>query len=82
MSPTTELSRVKGRTKALTEKTVANGCTKAEAMSAAKIIGRLLERYALSMDEIEARTSCCVQVEVTLYRPPACLINSATQSGL
>jgi hypothetical protein len=58
--------RVKARIKALTEKTVANGCTEAEAMSAAEMVGRLLERYALSMDEIEIRSSRCVQREVPL----------------
>lgn len=66
MSQAAELSRVKGRIKALTEKTVANGCTEAEAMAAAAMVGRLLERYALSMDEIEIRTARCVQVEVPL----------------
>ena len=68
MSQTTELARVKGRIKALTEKTVANGCTEAEAISAAEMVGRLLERYALSMDEIEVRTARCVEVEVTVDR--------------
>jgi hypothetical protein len=43
MSQAAELSRVQGRIKALTEKTVANGCTEAEAMAAADIIGRLIE---------------------------------------
>ncbi len=57
MSQTTELARVKARIKALAEKTVANGCTKAEALSAAEMVGRLLEQYALSMDEIDVRTS-------------------------
>lgn len=66
MSQAAELSRVKGRIKALTEKTVANGCTEAEAMAAAAMVGRLLERYALSMDEIEIRTARCVQAEVAL----------------
>ena len=66
MSQAAELSRVKGRIKALTEKTVANGCTEAEAMAAADMVGRLLERYALSMDEIEIRTARCVQAEVPL----------------
>ncbi len=64
MSQAAELIRVKGRIKALTEKTVANGCTEAEAMAAADMVGRLLERYALSMDEIEIRTARCVQAEV------------------
>ena len=58
MRQTDELSRVKARIKALTEKTIANGCTEAEAMAAAEMVGRLLERYALSMDAIEI-----------LYRP-------------
>ena len=66
MSQAAELIRVKGRIKALTEKTVANGCTEAEAMAAADMVGRLLERYALSMDEIEIRTARCVQAEVPL----------------
>ena len=66
MSQTNELSRVKARIKALTDKTVANGCTEAEAMSAAEMVGRLLERYALNMDEIEVRSSRCVQREVLL----------------
>ena len=44
MSQAAELIRVKGRIKALTEKTVANGCTEAEAMAAADMVGRLLER--------------------------------------
>ncbi|MFC4166364.1 DUF7168 domain-containing protein [Teichococcus aestuarii] len=61
-----ELTRVKARIKALTEKTVSNGCTEAEAMAAAEMAGRLLERYALSMDEIEVRQARCVQAEVPL----------------
>jgi Protein of unknown function (DUF2786) len=57
LNQTQELARIKARIKALTEKTVANGCTEAEAMSAAEMVGRLLERYALSMDEISERCS-------------------------
>jgi hypothetical protein len=66
VSQTAELSRVKARIRALTAKTIANGCTEAEAMAAAEMVGRLLERYALSMDEIEIRTARCVQVTVPL----------------
>jgi hypothetical protein len=66
LSQTTELARVKARIQALAEKTVANGCTEAEAMSAAEMVGRLLERYALNMDEIEVRGTRCVQVEVPI----------------
>ena len=61
-----ELDRVRARIKALAEKTVSNGCTEAEAMAAAEMVGRLLERYALSMDEIEVREARCVQVAVPI----------------
>jgi hypothetical protein len=63
---TTELTRVKSRIKALVDKTVSNGCTEAEAMAAAEMVGRLLERYALSMDEIDVREEPCVQIEVPI----------------
>lgn len=64
MSQLAELERVKARIRALVEKTVSNGCTEPEALAAAEMVGRLLERYALSMDEIEVRESRCVQRSV------------------
>ncbi|MBV8899160.1 MAG: DUF2786 domain-containing protein [Verrucomicrobia bacterium] len=66
LSQKNERERVKARIKALAEKTVSNGCTEAEAMAAAEMVGRLLERYALSMDEIEMREARCVQVTVPI----------------
>ncbi|MBN9560507.1 MAG: DUF2786 domain-containing protein [Alphaproteobacteria bacterium] len=66
MSQNDELTRVKTRIKALTEKTVARGCTEAEAMAAAEMVGRLLERYALTMEEVDVRQEPCVQVEVSI----------------
>jgi len=63
---TTELTRVKARIKALADKTVSNGCTEAEAIAAAEMVGRLLERYALSMAHIDVREERCVQVEVPI----------------
>ncbi|WP_367617406.1 DUF7168 domain-containing protein [Plastoroseomonas hellenica] len=57
---------MKARIKALAERTVSNGCTEAEAMAAAEMVGRLLERYALSMEEIDVRAARCVEVEVPL----------------
>jgi hypothetical protein len=57
---------VKARIKALAEKTVSNGCTEAEAMAAAEMVGRLLERYALTMEEIDVREARCAQVEIPL----------------
>ena len=62
----TELTRVKARIKALADKTVSNGCTEAEAMVAAEMVGRLLERYALSMGEIDVREERCVQIAVPI----------------
>jgi hypothetical protein len=62
----TELTRVKARIKALADKTVSNGCTEAEAMAAAEMVGRLLEQYALSMEEIDVREERCVQVEIPI----------------
>jgi hypothetical protein len=63
---TTELGKVKARIKALTEKTVSNGCTEAEAMAAAEMVGRLLERYALTMEEVDVRDAACVQVSIPI----------------
>lgn len=64
MSQTTELARVKARIRALTEKTVSNGCTEAEALAAAEMVGRLLERYSLTMREVDVRQTPCVEVAV------------------
>ena len=64
MGQADELARVKTRIKALTERTVARGCTEAEAMAAAEMVGRLLERYALTMEEVDVRQEPCVQVAV------------------
>ena len=59
-----ELTRVKLRIRTLTERTIDRGCTEAEAMAAATMVGRLLERYALTMDEVDIRQQPCVQVMV------------------
>ncbi|EHL97801.1 hypothetical protein HMPREF9946_03974 [Acetobacteraceae bacterium AT-5844] len=61
-----ELERVKARIRAMAERTVSNGCTEAEAMAAAEMVGRLLERYALTMEEVDLREARCVQVEIPL----------------
>ena len=66
MSQTDELAGVKARIKALTARTVARGCTEAEALAAAEMVGRLLERYALTMEEVDVRQEPCVQVEVPI----------------
>lgn len=66
LSQNDELARVKLRIRALTERTVARGCTEAEAMTAAEMVGRLLQRYALSMDEVDVRREPCVPIEVPI----------------
>ncbi len=64
MTQIDELARVKSRIRALAEKTTSNGCTEAEALSAAEMVGRLLERYALTMEQVDLRDAPCVQLEV------------------
>lgn len=58
-----ELAKVKAKIKALTEKTVSRGCTENEALLAATLIGKLLDQYNLTMEEIDVREERCV----TLY---------------
>lgn len=53
------VSRVKARIGALAEKTTSSGCTEAEALSAADMVGRLLERYALTMEQVDLRETFC-----------------------
>lgn len=52
------------RIRALMEKTVANGCTEAEAASAAAAAGNLLNKYQLSLTDIKIREEQCKQVNV------------------
>lgn len=66
MSQTSEIDRVKARIRALTEKTVQNGCTDAEAFAAAEMVGKLLDRYMLTMNEVQIRDEICVQARVAM----------------
>lgn len=59
MSQNTELDTIKRKIRALSEKTVSNGCSEAEAMVAMKKVGELLEQYNLSMDEVTLRQETC-----------------------
>ena len=43
------------RIRALRAKTVANGCTEAEAVAAAELLAALLQRYNMTLDEAELR---------------------------
>ena len=66
MTQIPEIDRVKARIRALTEKTVQNGCTDAEAFAAAEMVGKLLDRYMLTMSEIEVRDKTCIQARVAM----------------
>lgn len=59
-----ELAKVKAKIKALAAKTVEAGCSEHEAMHAAEMVGRLLDQFNLSMDEIDIREEVCVLGEV------------------
>lgn len=57
-----ELTRIKAKIKAMSEKTIENGCSEHEAMAAAAFVGRLLIQYNLSMEEIDVREEPCITV--------------------
>lgn len=66
MAQIPEIDRVKARIRALTEKTVQNGCTDAEAFAAAEMVGKLLDRYMLTMSEIDVRDAICIQARIAM----------------
>ncbi|MGI3902429.1 MAG: DUF7168 domain-containing protein [Janthinobacterium lividum] len=55
------------RIAALLAKTVENGCTEGEALSAAAKVAELLDRHALSLSDVEIRDSPCEQVTFTSH---------------
>ena len=59
---TSARDKLKIRIAALLAKTVANGCTEAEALSAAEKVADLLDRHALSLSDVEIRASPCERV--------------------
>jgi hypothetical protein len=54
-----ELDKLKVRIQALRAKTIANGCTEDEALSAAAKVAELLDRYDLSLTDVELRAAPC-----------------------
>lgn len=55
-----ELDKVKAKILALSRKTLSNGCSQAEAMSAAEKVGELLDAYNLTMDEVTLSKEKCI----------------------
>jgi len=54
-----DLARVIQRIQAMRAKTVDQGCTEQEALASATKVAELLDRYGLSLDEIELRNQVC-----------------------
>jgi hypothetical protein len=55
----TELDKVLARIQALRAKTVDRGCTEEEAIAAAGKVAELLDRYGLSLGEVELKEQAC-----------------------
>jgi hypothetical protein len=62
------LDRLKTRIQGLRSKTTDNGCTEAEALLAAGKVAELLDRYDLSLTDVEIRDAACEQREYETYR--------------
>lgn len=67
-SDTTVLDRLRQRIQALRAKTVANGCTEGEALAAAAKVAELLDRYDLSLADVDVRRSACEQLVYEVKR--------------
>lgn len=59
MAHPADLDKLKLRIQALRAKTIANGCTEDEALSAAAKVAELLDRHDLSLSDVELRASPC-----------------------
>jgi hypothetical protein len=62
------LDKLKTRIQALRTKTIDNGCTQAEALSAAAKVAELLDRYDLSLTDVEIRAAPCERREYETWR--------------
>ncbi len=62
------LNKLKNRIQGLRNKTTENGCTEAEALLAAAKVAELLDRYDLSLTDVEIRESHCERLEYETYR--------------
>lgn len=56
-----DLDKLKSRLQALRAKTIANGCTEEEALSAAAKVAELLDRHDLLLSDLEIRDEQCEQ---------------------
>jgi len=63
-----ELDRLIGRIQALRAKTVEQGCTEQEALAAAEKVADLLDRYGLSLSELDLKQQACEGMSVETGR--------------
>jgi hypothetical protein len=63
-----DLARVVQRIQALRAKTVDQGCTEQEALASANKVAELLDRYGLSLSEIELRRQVCEGIGIDTER--------------
>jgi hypothetical protein len=63
-----DLDKLMQRIRALREKTVEQGCTEQEAMAAAEKVAELLDRYGLSLSELDLRKQTCEGIGVETSR--------------
>jgi hypothetical protein len=61
-----DLSKLLPRIEALRAKTVANGCTEAEALAAAAKVAELLDQYSLSLSDVELAREQCGRLTVPI----------------
>ncbi|HEV2678336.1 MAG TPA: DUF2786 domain-containing protein [Aliidongia sp.] len=59
---TADLDKLTARIQALRAKTIDNGCTEEEALSAAAKVAELLDRHDLSLSDVELRAEPCQQL--------------------
>jgi hypothetical protein len=64
----TALDKLKTRIQGLRAKTIDNGCTEGEALAAAAKVAELLDRYDLSLSDVELRDSSCEQLDYETHR--------------
>ncbi|MDB5617348.1 DUF2786 domain-containing protein [Tardiphaga sp.] len=67
-SDPTALDKLKARIQALRAKTIDNGCTEDEALSAAAKVAELLDRYDLSLTDVEIREATCERRSFETFR--------------
>lgn len=64
MSQNAEIASIKNKIKALLSKTINNGCTEEEAISAANMAGKLMEQYNINISELDIKNETCITENV------------------